>query len=65
MISKILSLILLVGAIYALSIFFAPTQADEIGALIGAPQFNSQVRSLKGRIDGVSDTLVELKNGTG
>lgn len=65
MLIKIFSFILLVWAVYTLSIFFAPAQADEIGALIGAPGFNDQVRSLKGRIDGVSDTLVELKNATG
>ena len=65
MISKIISILLIISASYTVAVFFAPTQADEIAALIGAPNLNDQIRALKTQADGVSNTLIDLKNNTG
>ena len=58
MLAKILWSFVLVSTLYLVSVFFAPTQADRIGDLLGIRPINDVLRNVKA--GGSQDVRVEF-----
>lgn len=62
MIVKVLWSFVAVVTLYVIAIFFFPTQADEVGDLLGIRELNSVLREIQQ--GGVEDAKISIDGGT-
>jgi len=61
---NVVAVLVIISVSYVLSVFLAPSQADELAKVLGIAEFNTQVRDFKQTIDS-TDSITKFKDQSG